>query len=154
METQPIDIFALKSNQQTPEFVNPREVPFNDEPMLVHLPVEIPFASPLDALAVAFVFWDVGPYAPIPQHFPRFAAVKTTIGIEYGTVVAQSKALQIFEELPDGLLELIAIIMVASEEPYEPNNIALLVDHWQNIAGLRFLSALIGDTFAPFFAIV
>ena len=44
--------------------------------------------------------------------------------------------------------------MVASEEPYEPNNIALLVDHWQDIAGLRLLSALIGDTFAPFFAIV
>jgi hypothetical protein len=62
--------------------------------------------------------------------------------------------LQIFEELPDSLLELIAIIMVASKKSYQANNIALLVDYWQDIAGLRFLSALIGDTFAPFFAIV
>ncbi len=82
MEAQPIDIFTLESDQQRPKFVNPCEVSFNDESLLVRFPVEEPFSPALDVLPVAFVFWDVGAHAPIPEHLPRFTAIKATIRIE------------------------------------------------------------------------
>ena len=80
--------------------------------------------------------------------------VKATISIKERTFIVQSQVLEVLKEAPDGLLEIIAVIMVACQQSYQADNVPVPVNCRQNIAGLRFLSPLVGDTFAPFFAIV
>ena len=44
--------------------------------------------------------------------------------------------------------------MTAPDDLACPDNVAIPVDYWNNIAGLRFLPPLILDAFAPFLATV
>jgi hypothetical protein len=154
VESEPIHIRALKSNQQRPEFVTPSKGSFNDEPLLLYLSNETSFASALYMFPIPFVLWNSGTYSPIPQHLPRFSCIKPTICIEEGTAILQVIPIQICKNLADCSFQFIAIIMATSNNLACPNNIAIPIDHWNNIAGLRFLSPLILDTFAPFFATV
>ncbi len=102
MESKPIHILTLKSNQQRPEFVNPSKGSFNDEALLVHLAIEMALASTLDCFPIASVFWNVGSHPSIPQHLPCFACIKAAIGVEEGSPVLQSIALEISKDLADG----------------------------------------------------
>ena len=102
VESKPIHILTLKSNQQRPEFVNPSKGSFNDEALLVHLAIEMALASTLDCFPIASVFWNVGSHPSIPQHLPCFACIKAAIGVEEGRPVLQSIALEISKDLADG----------------------------------------------------
>ena len=111
MKSEPIHILTLKSNQQRPEFINPGKGPFNDEAFLVYLTIEMPLPPTFDCFPVAFVLWNVGTHASIPQHLPCFSCVKTAIRIEKGRPIFQTVALQISKDLGDGCPQLIAVIM-------------------------------------------
>ncbi len=154
MESEPIHILTLKSKQQRPEFVNPGKGPFNDEAFLVHLTIELPLPSTFDCFPVAFVLWNVGTHASIPQHLPCFSCVKTAIRVEKGRPILQTIALQISKDLGDGCSQVIAVIMATTNDLTCSHNVAIPVNHWNDVAGLRFLSPLVLDTFAPFFATV
>ncbi len=154
MESKPIHIFALISRHQRPELVNPSKRSLNNEPLLVDLFIEIPFASALDMFPVPFVLRNVRTYSSIPQHLPRFSCIKTTICIEEGTAVLQAVPLQIRKNLADCSFQIIAISMATSNDLACPNNIPIPIDYGNDIAGLRFLASLILDTFAPFLATV
>ncbi len=154
MESEPIHILTLKSNQQRPEFVNPSKGPFNDEPLLVHLTIELPLPSTFDCFSVAFVLWNGGTHASIPQHLPCFSCVKTAIRVEQGRLILQTIALQISKDLGDGCSQVLAVIMTTTNDLTCSHNVAIPVNHWNDVAGLRFLSPLILDTFSPFFATV
>jgi hypothetical protein len=90
VESEPIHIFALKSRQQSPKFVNPSKGPFNDESVLVHLMIEMSLASTFGLFSVAFIFWNSRAHAAIPQHLPGFSCIKSSIRVEEGVVVRQS----------------------------------------------------------------
>lgn len=152
MESQTIRRFALKSNQQGLEFINPGEGSLTDEAMLVHVWVEIPFPPTLDGFAVALIFCNVGFDPTVPQHFPGCARIKAPIHVEYGSLVVQSTAFHVSEYVFELLFKLIAVIMVASNDTCCRNNIAISVSYWQDVAGFGLLSPLIGNRFAPFFA--
>jgi hypothetical protein len=94
VESEPIHILTLKPNQQRPEFINPGKGPFNDEAFLVRLTIELPLPSTFDCFPVAFVLWNVGTHASIPQHLPCFSCVKTAIRVEEGRPILQTIALQ------------------------------------------------------------
>ncbi len=152
MESQTIDCFTLKADQQGLEFVNPRERPFTDEATLVHNRAEIAFPSTLDRFSIAFIFHNIGIYSTIPQQFSSCTCIKATIHVEYGAVVGQSTTFHVSEHMFKLLLKLIAIIMVASNDACCGNNRTISISYRQDVARLGLLSALIGDGFAPFFA--
>ncbi len=154
MEPKPIDIFAFKSDQQCPEGVNPGKGALNHKVIFVHVSIKMALPAPFDRFSIALVFINIGGDATIPEHFAHSLDVKAAIGIEYRTLVVQITAFQIGEELFNRPFDIKSIVMVASHNPCRGNNVAVLVRQRQDITGLRFLSSLIGDTFAPFFATV
>ena len=154
MKAQEIPIFPSKSDQQLLELVNPCKISLNREPMFVYFPVEMALPSPLGALTIAFVLRNIGSNAPVPEHLPHVSGIKATICIDECTFVVQTQATQVLKQASNGLLEIVTIVMVACQQPYQPNNVPLTVTDGQDIARLGFLPPLIGDTFAPFFAIV
>ena len=154
MKAQEISIFPGKSDQQLLELVDPREISLHREPMLVHVPVEVAFPSPLDPFPIANVLRNIRSHAPVPEHFPCVVTVKATIRIEERTFIVQSQATQVLKQTSQRFFEVVTVIMFACQQPDQPDYMPLAVTDRQNIAGLGFLPPLIGDTFAPFFAIV
>jgi hypothetical protein len=152
MESQTIGRFALKTDQQGLEFVNPRECSLTDEAMFVCRRVEMSFPPALDRFSIAFVFHNVRFNATVPQQLPCCPRIKTTVRSEDRAFVVQSTALHISEYLFELLIELIAVVMVTCNHPSGGNNIAIAVGYGQDVAGLRLLPTLIGNFFAPFFA--
>ena len=152
VESQTIGNFAFKSNQQGLEDVNPGEGSFTDKAAFVHIMVEMSLPSAFDGLSIALIFNNIGNNPTIPQHLPGFPRVKATISIEERAFIVEVTALHVLEQLIDRLFQIITIIMIACNERGCGNNVSLFVRYWQNIAGLGFLSSLIGNFFAPFFA--
>ncbi len=152
MESQTIGRFALKSDQQGLEFVNPRERSFTNEATLVRGCVEMALPSTLDRFPIAFILHNIGFDPTVPQQFSRCTCVEATIHVEYGAVVAQSTPFHVSEYVFKLLLKLIAIVVMASNDTCCGNNVTVSISYWQNVARLGLLSALIGDSFAPFFA--
>ncbi len=66
MKAETIGGFALETDQQGLEFVNPGERSLTHEASLVRLLVEMSFSSAFDRLAIALVFRNVGFHAAIP----------------------------------------------------------------------------------------
>ncbi len=152
MEPEAMSRFALKSDQQGLELVNPSEGSLTDETALVYHRVEISFASTLDLLSVALVLRNVGLDPAIPQHFSRRSRIEATIRIEARTFVVQSTSSHVSKDVLELLNKLVSIIMIASYDACRCNNVAVGIGYRQDIAGLGLLSALIGNFFAPFFA--
>ena len=122
--------------------------------MLVHIGLEMPLPSAFHGLAIALVLWNGRDHATIPQEFARFPRIKAPIRIEKGTFDVQSATIHVLECILELLYELVTVIVVASDHARRRNNLAMAVRYRQASAGLGLLPALIGDTFAPFFAIV
>ena len=110
------------------------------------------FTSTFHTFSIPLVFRNVRDDAAVPQQLPCCARVKAAISIKKGSFIVQSASLHIFERVLQLLFELIAIIMLSSDDPSRRDNRTILVRYWQDITGLGFLAALIPDTFAPFFA--
>src|SRR5919199_125342 len=119
--------------------------------MLVHVRLEMPLPSAFDGLAITLVFWNVGDDAMVPQKLARCLGIKATIRIEKCAFDVQAAPLQIFECALELLQKLITIIVVAGDDARRRDNVAVGIGEWQDVAGLGFLAALIGDFFAPFF---
>ena len=88
----------------------------------------------------------------IPQHLACRASIEAAIRIEKGTCILQSTAFQVRKDVLQLLYKLITVIMIPSNNSSRRNDVSLRVSYWQDVAGLGFLSALIGHGFAPFFA--
>ncbi len=114
--------------------------------------IEISFSPTFHAFPIALGFRNVGHHATIPQQFAGCPRIKGPIRIEQGTVVVQTTAFQVLEELLELLFKLKGISMLTRNNLGGGKNVATRIRYWQDIAGLGFLSALIGDVFAPFFA--
>ncbi len=90
----------------------------------------MPFASAFHRFAIALVFWNVRFHAAIPQELARGTGIKATISIEHGTGVVQSTALQVLKYIFEFLFELIAVVVVASNDPSRGNNRAVRIGYW------------------------
>jgi hypothetical protein len=112
----------------------------------------VSFSSTFDGLSVPLVFWNVRDDAMIPQHLSCSPSIKGTIRIEEGSFDVEPTALHVFEELLELCFKLKCIIMLTSKNVCCGNDIPFGICYWEDIAGLRFLSTLIADFFAPFFA--
>ena len=147
-----MDCFALKTDQQGLEFVNPGEGTLAHKAIFVHHRVEMAFASALHVFAIALVFRNIGFDTAIPQQFACFARIKRTISIEIGAMVVQTTAFHIIETVDNLLFEIITVIMLPCKYSRRGNNVPVRIGYWQDVTGLSFLSPLIADGFAPFFA--
>ena len=90
----------------------------------------MPLSPTFDRFSIALVFWNIGFHAIIPQQFSRCTRIKAAIGIEKGTLIVQSTAFHIPEGMLELLFELIAIVMVASNDTSRGNNIPLCICYW------------------------
>ncbi len=144
--------FALKSDQQGLEFVNPRECSFADEAALVHDCVEMAFPSTLHCFSIAFIFRNIGFDSTVPQQLACCTCIEATIHIEHGALVVQSAAFHVSKDVLQLLLKRIAVIMVAGDDTRCGNNIPISIRYRQDVARLGLLAPLICYFFAPFFA--
>ncbi len=152
MKAETIGCFAFETDQQGLEFVDPGERSFTHEASLVCCLVEMSFSSTFDVFPIALVLRNVGNDAAIPQQLPGCTRIKAAISIKERTFIDQSTALQVFKDVLQLLLELKTIVMLPSNDTCRRNDRTVLVRHWEDITGFGFLSALIADAFAPFFA--
>ena len=152
MESQTIGCFAFKSDQQGLEYVNPCKRSFTHKTTFVHNTVEMTLAPALNLFSITLVFNNVGNNPAVPQHLPGFPRIKAAVSIEECASIVEFTPPHVLEQLPDRFFQLVTIIMVAGKQRCCRDNEPVCVRYWQNIAGLGFLSALIGDFFAPFFA--
>ncbi len=152
MEPEKIATSALKSYQQRPKLVDPCEGPFNREAPFVHVAVEMPLPTAFCRFSTSLVFINVRNNASIPEHLTCSTGVKTTVRVEEGTLIRQSRTLQVSEQIFEHLRQLIGIIVIASNNIGRRKNISITINQGQYIAGFGFLSPLIGYAFAPFFA--
>ncbi len=152
MKAETIGCFAFETDQQGLEFVNPGERSLTHEASLVRLVVEMSFSSAFDVFSIALVLRNVWNDAAIPQQLPSGTRVKAAIGIKERTFIVQSTPMHVLEDVLQLLFELKAVVMLPSDDTSRCDDRTILVCHWENIAGFGFLSALIADAFAPFFA--
>ena len=152
MEAETIRRFPFKADQQGLEFVNPGKRSLTHEAMFIYLAVKMSFATTLHRLSVPFIFCNIGYQPMMPEQLPCRTGIKATISIEEGTFIVQLVSLHVSNQILEFLFQIVAIIMIASDNPSCRNDIAIAVCYWQDIAGFGLLSALIGDFFAPFFA--
>ncbi len=152
MKAETIGGFAFETDQQGLEFVNPGERSFTHEASLVRLVVEMSFSSTFDMFPIALVLRNIRNDAPIPQQFPGCSRIKATIGIKERTFIVQSTPSHVCEGVLQLLFELKAVVMVPSNDTRRRDDRTVLVRHWEDITGFGFLSTLIADAFAPFFA--
>lgn len=129
MEPEEIAIFALKSDQECPEFINPSKGPFDRKAMLVGITVEMSSSSAFHRFSIALVFRNVGNNSTIPEHFPRCTTIKPTSGMKQGAVIGQTTTLQILKDLLDRSLQVIRVIVVASHNSCRCNDVSVLVNY-------------------------
>src|SRR3712207_4053217 len=152
MESEEIDIFAFKSDQQRPKLVDPGEGSLNRETPFVHVAVEMPLSTAFRRFSATFVFSNVRNNAGIPEQLARSTRVKTTVCIEVRAFIRQSGALQVSKQLLECLRQLICVVMIARNNLGRRKNIPIAIDHGQDIACFGFLAPLIDYAFAPFLA--
>ncbi len=154
MESEPIAVFALESDQQCPKLINPGKRSFNDEPLLVDLAMKMSLSPTFGPFAIPLVLRNVGTDPSIPEQLPSFSRIKGSISVEEGTFVVQPTALHVFEQLINRRFEVEAIIMLPCNDIGGGDDEAMPLDQRYDITGLGFLSPLISNTFAPFLATV
>ena len=98
--------------------------------MFVYFWVVMALSATFDRFPIALVFRNVGLHTIIPQQFPRCTRIKAAIGIEKGTFVVQAAAFHITESILEFLFELIAIVVVASNDTCRGNNVAIRSRYW------------------------
>ena len=152
MEAETVRRFPFKADQQGLEFVNPGECSLTHETVSIDLAVKMSFAATLHKLSVAFIFCNIGDQPMIPEQLPCRTGIKTAIGIEEGTFIIQLIPLHVSNQVLEFLFQIIAVIMIARNNPSCRDDRAIAVGYWQDIAGFGLLSPLVGDRFAPFFA--
>ncbi len=152
MEAEPIDVFALKANQERPEFVNPGKGAFNYEAVLIDIPIKVPFSAAFAGLAIAFIFINIGNNTIIPEHFANYTGIKATVSIEHSTLIAETIALHVLKELFEGSFHIIDIVMITSHNIGRCDNVSIGIDQREDVTRLGLFSSLVCDAFAPFLA--
>ena len=89
-EPKMMNLFSLKAQQQSLEFILPGKSAFDDEAQFVERVIKEALAPPFGLLAVPWILFDVRPQSSIEYAFAIGFAVKASIQIEHGTW--QSKA--------------------------------------------------------------
>src|SRR5258706_5792833 len=152
MKAEKIHLLALKPDQETFEFVDACKGSFRRKALFVHGWVKMALAPTLGTLTIAFVFRNIRSYTAIPKQFTGLFCVKRTIGIKVGVRIREFKLIELPKQVFEAIIQLITIIMVPSNHFACGKNETIGVGHWNDIAGSRLFSTLIGDRFAPFFA--
>jgi hypothetical protein len=152
MKAERVHLLAFKSDEQPLEFIDPGKRAFHDKAFFVHRAVKMALAPALGTLTIAFVFRNIRSYTPIPKQFTGLFCVKRTIGIKVGLSIREFKLIELPKQVFEAISQLITIIMVPSNHFACGKNETIGIGYWDDIAGSRFFSTLIGDRFAPFFA--
>lgn len=87
-------------------------------------------STTFDRFSIALVFRNIGFHAIIPQQFSRCTRIKAAIGIEKGTFVVQPTAFHITEGILEFLFELMAVVVITSNDASCGNNIPLCICYW------------------------
>ena len=88
----------------------------------------------------------------IPEQLPCSTGIKAAICIEESALIVQSVPFHVGNQILEFLFQLVAVIMIARNNPSCRDDRAIAVGYWQDSAGFGLLSPLVGDRFAPFFA--
>ena len=152
MKAERVHLLALKPDEKPLEFIDPSKRAFRDKAFFVHRAVKMALAPALGALPIAFVFRNIRSYTAIPKQFPGLFCIERTIGIKVGVSIREFKLIQLPKQIFEAIGQLIAIVMVPSNHFACGKNETIGIGYWDDIAGSRLFSTLIGDRFAPFFA--
>ena len=150
MSTEKVGVFAVITNEQGSELVNPGKTAFTGETLLVDRRVEEAFTPAFSLFAVALVLTKIGDDPMIEANLPSFQRIKSAVRIEVSASNRQSQALHLLESSLQVRLEVEGIMMVARDHPGGSQDIALRVGDGQNIRGFGAFSVLVSDTFAAF----
>ena len=98
--THEVHILAIKTYEQSSEFVDPGKGTLAGKTMFVGIGIEKALATSFGMLAVAPVFGNVGNDTMIEADFASRFGIKSTIGIEVSTLKIEAQA---FHELEGSL---------------------------------------------------
>jgi hypothetical protein len=152
MKAEKVHLLALKPDQQTLEFVDPRKGSFIHKAFLVHSWVKMALAPTLGALAIALIFRDIRSHTAFPEELTCLFCIECTICIKVGVSIREFKLIKLLKQIFEAIGQIVTIIMVPSNHFTAGNNEAIGVGYWDDVARFGLFSALIGDCFAPFFA--
>ena len=91
--THEVDILAIKTDEQSPEFVDPGKGALTGKTMFVDVGIEEALTTSFRMLAVAPVFGNVRNDTVIEAHFASRFGIKSTISIEVSTLRIEAQAL-------------------------------------------------------------
>ena len=89
MKPYPVDIFALKSNEERPKCVNPGKGPFNGKTILIDFSIKVALSTAFRRLSATFVFRNVGFDAIVPEPFAYHLRIKACIRVEDRTLIVE-----------------------------------------------------------------
>lgn len=95
--THEVHILAIKTDEQSSEFVDPGKGALTGKTMFVDVGIEKALTTSFGMLAVAPVFGNVRNDTMIEAHFTSRFGVKSTIGIEVSTLKIEALALHELE---------------------------------------------------------
>ena len=98
--THEVHILAIKTYEQSPEFVDPGKGALAGKTVFVDVWIEEALTASLGMLAVAPVFGNVGDDTMIEAHFASRIGIESTVGIEESALKNEAQALH---ELEGGL---------------------------------------------------
>lgn len=148
VSTEKIGIFALKAYQQRTKLIDPGKTALVREAMLVNGRVEQAFPSAFRLLAIARVFSDVGDEPMVEAHLAGSFGVEGTVGVKVSTGDGQAQALDELESRLQMRLEVISVMMVASDNARRSDDVAVAFGDGQDIGGFSAFARLIGNAFA------
>ena len=152
MKAEKVHLLALKPDEEPLEFINPGKSAFSDKAFFVDGAVKMALTPALRPFTIAFVFRNIRSNATVPQEFARIFGVKGTVSIKEGVPIRKFQVIKLAKQVFETVNEGVTIIMIASNHLTRRKNVAIGVRYWDDVAGFRLFSALIGDRFAPFFA--
>ena len=152
MKAHPIHLSALKAHEQALKLVDPGKGSLADKALLVHGLVEMTLPPTFHALTIALIFRNIGLHSSVPQELACRFGVKTTVTIKKCVCIIQSKRIELAKNALQPVDELVVVVMIASDDLACCQDKAIGVGQRKDVAGFGFLSPLIGDFFAPFFA--
>src|SRR5215204_2629270 len=99
MTAQKIHCFAVKAQNQCPEFINPSESTLTGEALFVDVGVEKTLASPFHSLTIACVLGDIRDDFVIEAYFAGGFGIKSTVRIEKRSRNRQPQTFHTLESL-------------------------------------------------------
>ena len=149
-----MNLFSLKAQQQSLEFILPGKSAFDDEAQFVERVIKEALAPPFGLLAVPWILFDVRPQSSIEYAFAIGFAVKASIQIEHGTWQSKASGTSDSFEVLQPLGQQHHVHLVNRGNRQGRQDVAVVVHQRDHFLPRLVFVAAIPDSLAPFLATV